>query len=90
MMNVEFLKEQVERCRRPAREADSFTEKRLLALATEYEARIAEMEKGYRFLSGIATDQAGKLRAALIDVHLLAAGDNTNPTSGTFSRARPR
>jgi hypothetical protein len=48
MMNVEFLKEQVERCRRLAKEADTFTEKRLMALAAEYEARIAEMEKGYR------------------------------------------
>ena len=48
MMNVEFLKEQVERCRRLARGADAFTEKRLMALAVEYEARITEMEKGYR------------------------------------------
>jgi hypothetical protein len=48
MMNVEFLKEQVERCRRLAKEADAFTEKRLIALAAKYEARIAEMEKGYR------------------------------------------
>jgi hypothetical protein len=47
-MNVEFLKDQVERCRRLAREADAFTEKRLMALAAEYEARIAEMEKGFR------------------------------------------
>ena len=48
MMNVEYLKEQVDRCRRLAKQADSFTEKRLLALAEEYEARIAEMEQGYR------------------------------------------
>jgi hypothetical protein len=47
-LNVEFLKEQVERCRRLAKQADAFTEKRLLNLAAEYEARIVEIEKGYR------------------------------------------
>jgi hypothetical protein len=48
MIPVEYLKEQAERCRRLATQADPFTEKRLLALAAEYEDRIAEMEKGYR------------------------------------------
>jgi hypothetical protein len=48
MMNVEYFKEQVDRCRRLAKQADPFTEKRLLALAADYEARIAEMEKVYR------------------------------------------
>jgi hypothetical protein len=47
-MNVGYLKEQVERCRRLAKQADPFTEKRLLALAVEYEGRIFELEKGYR------------------------------------------
>jgi hypothetical protein len=47
-MNVEFLREQIERCRRLAKQADPFTEKRLLDLAAEYEARIFELEKGYR------------------------------------------
>ena len=47
-MDVEFLREQIERCKRLARHADPFTEKRLLGLAAEYEARIFEMEKGYR------------------------------------------
>jgi hypothetical protein len=47
-MNVEILKEQIERCRRLARNADPFTEKRLLSLAAEYEARLFELEKGYR------------------------------------------
>jgi hypothetical protein len=47
-MNVEFLRNQIERCRRLARQADPFTEKRLLALAAEYEASIFELEKGYR------------------------------------------
>jgi hypothetical protein len=47
-MNVEVLKEQIERCRRLARQADPFTEKRLLDLAAEYEARLFELEKGYR------------------------------------------
>jgi hypothetical protein len=48
MMNVEYLKEQVDQCRRLARQADPFTEKRLLALATEYEARITLLKKGFR------------------------------------------
>jgi hypothetical protein len=47
-MNVEYLREQAERCRRLSRQADAFTEKRLVALAAEYEARIFELEKGYR------------------------------------------
>jgi hypothetical protein len=47
-MNVEFLREQIARCRRLAKQADPFTEKRLLDLAAEYEARIFELEKGYR------------------------------------------
>jgi hypothetical protein len=47
-MNVEFLREQIERCRRLAKHADPFTEKRLLGLAAEYEARLFELEKGYR------------------------------------------
>jgi hypothetical protein len=47
-MNVEFLREQIERCRRLAKQADPFTEKRLLGLAADYEARLFELEKGYR------------------------------------------
>ncbi len=47
-MKVGILKEQIERCRRLARNADPFTEKRLLGLAAEYEARLFELEKGYR------------------------------------------
>jgi hypothetical protein len=43
-MDLAALKEQAERCRRLARQADPFTEKRLLNLAAEYEARIAELE----------------------------------------------
>lgn len=43
-MDVAALREQVERCRRLARQADPFTEKRLLDLAAEYEARIAKLE----------------------------------------------
>jgi hypothetical protein len=61
-MNVEYLKEQVERCRRLAKQADSFTEKRLLALAVEYEGRIFELEKGYRPSPGsqlLKTDSSG-------------------------------
>ena len=43
-MDLATLKEQAERCRRLARQADPFTEKRLLDLAAEYEARIAQLE----------------------------------------------
>jgi len=43
-MDLTTLKEQAERCRRLAKHADSFTQKRLLDLAAEYEARIAELE----------------------------------------------
>jgi hypothetical protein len=45
IMDIEFLKQQAERCRRLAKGIDPFTEKRLLKLAEEYEARIKELEK---------------------------------------------
>ena len=38
------LREQAERCRRLARHADPFTQKRLLDIAAEYEARIVQLE----------------------------------------------
>jgi hypothetical protein len=44
-MNIEGLKELVDRCDRLAKDADPFTEKRLLGLAKTYRARIVEMEK---------------------------------------------
>jgi hypothetical protein len=47
-MKIEDLEEQAERCRRLAKSADPFTTKRLLELANEYEARIFEIETGYR------------------------------------------
>lgn len=43
-MDVATLREQAERCRRLARHADTFTQKRLLDLAAEYDARIAQLE----------------------------------------------
>jgi hypothetical protein len=43
-MDLATLKEQAERCRRLARQAAPFTEKRLLDLAAEYEARIEKLE----------------------------------------------
>jgi hypothetical protein len=43
-MDLEHLKEQAERCRRLAKQADPFTQKRLLDLASEYEARIAQLQ----------------------------------------------
>jgi hypothetical protein len=43
-MDLETLKEQAERCRRLAKHADAFTQKRLLDLAAEYDARIAQLE----------------------------------------------
>jgi hypothetical protein len=47
-MKIEDLKQQAERCRRLAKGADPFTMRRLMDLATEYEARIIEAENGYR------------------------------------------
>jgi hypothetical protein len=47
-MTIDDLQQQADRCRRLAKGADPFTEKRLLDLAMEYEARITEIEKGYR------------------------------------------
>ena len=43
-MDLVTLKEQAERCRRLAEQADAFTQKRLLDLAAEYDARIAQLE----------------------------------------------
>jgi hypothetical protein len=43
-MELVTLKEQAERCRRLAKHADPFTQKRLLDLAAEYDARIAKLE----------------------------------------------
>jgi hypothetical protein len=43
-MDIATLKEQAERCRRLAAEADPFTQRRLLDLASEYDARIAQLE----------------------------------------------
>jgi hypothetical protein len=43
-MDLATLKQQAERCRRLARHADPFTRKRLLDLAAEYEAKIAQLE----------------------------------------------
>jgi hypothetical protein len=43
-MDLAILKEQLERCHRLAKQTDPFTQKRLLDLAAEYEARIAALE----------------------------------------------
>jgi hypothetical protein len=43
-MDLAILKEQAERCRELAKQADPYTQKRLLALAAEYDARIAQLE----------------------------------------------
>jgi len=43
-MDLATLKEQAERCRRLAKQADPFTQERLLDLAAEYDARIAKLE----------------------------------------------
>jgi hypothetical protein len=44
MMDLATLKEQAERCRRLAKHADPFTQKRPLDLASEYDAKIATLE----------------------------------------------
>jgi hypothetical protein len=43
-MDLATLKAQAERCRRLAKQADPFTQERLLDLAAEYDARIAKLE----------------------------------------------
>jgi hypothetical protein len=43
-MDVATLKEQAERCRRLAKHADPFTQQRLLDLASEYDAKISQLE----------------------------------------------
>jgi hypothetical protein len=43
-MDLATLKEQAERCRRLAKQADPFTQKRLLDLASEYDAQTAKLE----------------------------------------------
>jgi hypothetical protein len=43
-MDLATLREQAERCRRLAEHADPFTQKRLMDLAAEYDARIAQLE----------------------------------------------
>jgi hypothetical protein len=43
-MDLATLKEHSERCRRLAKHADPFTQKRLLDLAAEYDAQIAKLE----------------------------------------------
>jgi hypothetical protein len=43
-MDLATLKEQAERCRRLAKDADPFTRQRLLDLASEYDARIGQLE----------------------------------------------
>jgi hypothetical protein len=43
-MDLATLKEQAERCRRLAKHADPFTQRRLLDLAAEYDAQIAKLE----------------------------------------------
>ena len=44
VMDSATLREQAERCRRLAKHADPFTQKRLLDLAAEYDAKIAKLE----------------------------------------------
>jgi hypothetical protein len=43
-MDLATLKEQAERCRELAKQADPYIQRRLLALAAEYDARIAQLE----------------------------------------------
>ena len=43
-MDEASLREQAARCRRLAKHADPFTQKRLLDLASEYDTRIAKLE----------------------------------------------
>lgn len=42
-MDEDFIERQIERCRRLAKGADPFTEKRLLKLAEDYEEKLRKM-----------------------------------------------
>jgi len=53
-MDLATLKEQAERCRRLAKHADPFIQKRLLDLASEYDAQIATLEPRHRGSCGMA------------------------------------
>jgi len=44
LTRARLMKEQATRCRRLAKHADPFTQKRLLDLASEYDAKIATLE----------------------------------------------
>ena len=48
-MTVELLKDQAERCRWLAGQADDITKARLLNLAAEYDERIAAIERSEQF-----------------------------------------
>jgi hypothetical protein len=65
-MNVELLKNQIERRRRLAKQADPFIEKRLINFAADYEARIFELEKGYRPSPGSLLLQQSELTEFVI------------------------
>jgi hypothetical protein len=49
-MDISFLKEQADRCRRLARNADQFTKRRLLDLAERYEDRLERPSRATRSL----------------------------------------
>jgi hypothetical protein len=67
-MNLSTLKEQAERCRRLAKHADSFTQRRLLDLASEYEAQIAKREPDPLLpaLCGLASNDRSAQRAPFV------------------------
>jgi hypothetical protein len=49
-MDSSFLKEQADRCRRLAENADKFTQRRLLDLAAKYDDRVSRHSRATRSL----------------------------------------
>jgi hypothetical protein len=74
-MDSSFLKEQADRCRRLADNADQFTKRRLLDLAEKYEDRLPLSAEANAFVAAISTavvlacvgETFGKLPAAWIE-----------------------
>jgi hypothetical protein len=74
-MDSSFLKEQADRCRRLAENADQFTKRRLLDLAEKYEDRLGRPSRASRTL-GIP---ASLLEARLQETRSGSSAPAANP-----------
>src|SRR4030081_876179 len=95
-MDLATLKEQAERCRRLARQADPFTEKRLLDLAAEYEAGVESARGGGAVIRSGSARELGEfddLSGGIVGgplAHLLAISKIARPHfAAVFSEPLP-